>query len=53
MWILGYKSCDADTDMWVKPEFRPEDKLDYYSYISCYADDTLCIHHDPENVLNK
>ena len=30
---LGYKSCDADLDMWMKPECRPEEKLGYYSYI--------------------
>ena len=50
---LGYKSCDADSDLWLKPEFRPGDKLEYYSYILCYVDDILCIHHDPDDVLNK
>ena len=24
---LGYKSCDADPDLWMKPEFKPYDKL--------------------------
>ena len=37
----------------MKAEYRPEDKLEYISYIFCYVDDILCIHHDPDNVLNK
>ena len=37
----------------MKPEFRPQDKLEYYSYILCYVDNFLCIHHNPEDVLNK
>ena len=48
---LGYKSHDDD-NLWMKPEFRPEDKLEYYSYILCYADGILCIHHEPDNILN-
>ena len=36
----------------MKPETTPEDKLEYYSYILCNADDILCIHLDPDDVLN-
>ena len=36
----------------MKAQYRPEDKLQYYSYILCYANDILCI-HDPDDVLNK
>ena len=43
---LGYCSC-------MKAQYRPDDKLAYYSYILCYVDDILCIHHDPDDVLNK
>ena len=53
MWELGYCSCNADSDLWRKAQYRPEDKLEYYSYILYYVDDTLCIHHDPDDVLNK
>ena len=53
MWELGYSSCHADPDLWMKAQFRPEDKLEYYSYILCYVDDILCIHHDQDDVLNK
>ena len=37
----------------MKPEYKLEDKLGYYSYTLCYVDDILCIHHDPDNVWNK
>ena len=53
MWELGYCPCDADPDPWIKAQDRPEDKLQYYSYILCYVDDILCIHHNPDDVLNK
>ena len=38
-------SNDAGPDLWMKAE--------YYSYILCYMDDKLCIHQDPDGVLNK
>ena len=47
---LGYKSCDSDPEPWMKPEFRPEDKLEYHLYILCYVDDILCIHHEPDDI---
>ena len=37
----------------MKPDFRPEDKLEYYTYIIHSVDDILCIHHEPAGVLNK
>ena len=50
---LGYCFFDADSDLWIKAQYMHEDKLEYYSYIICYVDDILCIHHDPDDVLNK
>ena len=50
---MGYQSCNADPDLWMMAEYRPENKLEYYSYILYYVDDILRIHHDPDNVLNK
>ena len=78
---LGYTSCPAEPDLWMKQVVRPEyandsdpgdieagkdaqkkkpskkekkkqrnkddgDKM-YWSYVLCYVDDILCIHHDP------
>ena len=35
---LVYLSCKADLDIWLKPEIRPEDGVQYYSYLLCYDD---------------
>jgi hypothetical protein len=43
---MGYQSCKADPDVWFKAETRPNDGFKYYSYLLCYVDDVLCIHHD-------
>jgi hypothetical protein len=43
---LGYQSCKADADVWLKAETRPSDGFKYYSYVLCYVDDVLCVHHD-------
>ena len=29
---LGYESCKADPDLWLKPEIRPEDGAKYYTH---------------------
>ena len=47
---LGYKSCDADPDLWMNPEFRPEIK-EFVIFM-------LCRWHPlhpsyPDDVLNK
>ena len=48
---LGYESCKADSDLWLKPETRPEDGVKYCSYLLCYVDGILCIHHNADAVL--
>ena len=50
---MGYTSCKADPDLWLKKETSPDNKLKYYSYILCYVDDILCIHHDAMTILNE
>ena len=47
---LGY-SCKADLDLWLKPEIRSEDGVKCYSYLLCYVDDILCIHHNANSML--
>ena len=49
---LRYQSCKADPDLWLKPEIRPEDGVKYYSYLLCYVDDILCIHHNADAMLD-
>ena len=53
LWALEYQSCDADPDLWMKAEYRLDNKLEYNSYILCYVVGIICIHHDPYGVLNK
>ena len=49
---IGYVSCLADPDLWMKPEVDADgDK--YYSYILCYVDDVLIADHDAMKVMNK
>jgi hypothetical protein len=50
---MGYTSCKADPDLWLKAPTRPEDNVCYYAYILCYVDNILCIHHDPMSVMNE
>jgi hypothetical protein len=50
---MGYTSCKADLNLWLKAMNRPEDNVHYYAYILCYIDDILCIHHDPISVMNE
>ena len=50
---LGYQSCKADMDLWLKPEIRTEDGLQYYSYSLSYVDDILCIHHNVDSMLER
>lgn len=49
---LQYQPCLADPDLWYKPEVDA-DGDPYYSYILCYVDDVLVIHHDAMPTLMK
>ncbi len=48
---MGYTSCKADPGLWLKAEKRPDDNFRFYSYILCYVDDILVVHHDSMSVL--
>jgi hypothetical protein len=50
---LGWHPCRADRDLWMKAETRPDDGVLYWVYILIYADDILCVHHDPGSPLSK
>ena len=47
---LGHESCKTDLDLWLKPEVRPEDGVQFYSYPLCYVDDILSVHHNADAV---
>ena len=48
---LGYKPCLADPDIWLKAQ--NQDGIYYYSYILCYVDDIMVIHHDARPILDR
>ena len=52
--LLGYKSSEADGDVWMKRDFKPNGEP-YYKYMICYVDDLLHIGFKPKEdtaVLN-
>ena len=51
MAALGYKPCLEDPDLWLKAQ--NQDGIDYYSYILCYVDDIMVIHHDAIPILDR
>ena len=48
---LVYVTCIAYSDLWIKAEVTPDDRYDYYSYIICYVDFIMVIHHAASGVL--
>ena len=48
---MAYKSFKAGTDLWLKPEIRPEDGVQYYSNLLYYVNEILCIHHNADTML--
>ncbi len=50
---MGYTSCKADPDLWLKAETQPDNNFRYYAYILCYVNDILVIHHDAMSILDK
>jgi Reverse transcriptase (RNA-dependent DNA polymerase) len=49
---LGYKSCLADNDVWMRPNAKLNG-FKYYEYVLVYTDDILSISHHPLDVLTK
>ena len=49
---LGFTSCPADPDVWMRPAVK-EDGGEYWEYILLYTDDSLCISEHPERTLRN
>ena len=48
---MGYRSCRADPDVWLKPSTTKSGRQ-YYSYILAYVDDILVLHEEPEMIMD-
>eukprot|EP00804_Cyclotella_cryptica_P023959 CCRYP_010055-RA/>CCRYP_010055-RA protein AED:0.45 eAED:0.45 QI:0/-1/0/1/-1/1/1/0/115 len=49
---MGYVSCPADPDLWLKEQTDRKGRK-YYSYILCYVDDLLVVHHNPKRIMDR
>ena len=52
MHFLGFKSCPADPDVWMRPAIK-SDGTSVYDYVLLYTDDTLVISENAENILRN
>ena len=49
---MGYKSCLADPDLWMR-QTKLDNGTEYYEYILLYVDDCLVISEHPDQALKK
>lgn len=49
---LGFKSCIADYDVWMRPCVKSNGDP-FYEYLLVYTDDLLCISNNPREILNN
>ena len=49
---LGFVSCKADPDLWMRST-KGSNGMEYYEYMLLYVDDTLCISEYPEECLKS
>jgi Reverse transcriptase (RNA-dependent DNA polymerase) len=47
---LGFKSCPADPDVWMRPAMNA-DGGEYWEYVLLYVDDVLCVSENAERIL--
>ena len=49
---MGFKSTEADPDVWLRPAVKPDGE-EYYEYVLCYVDDVLGISMNAREVLQE
>jgi hypothetical protein len=49
---LGFQSCLADADVWLRPATK-SDGSEYYEYVLLYTDDALVISENAERILRN
>ena len=52
MEFLGFKSCVADPDVWMRPAVK-SDGSEYWEYVLLYCDDALVISEHGEKILRE
>ena len=50
--FLGFTSCQADPDVWMRAATKP-DGVEYFEYVLLYVDDCLVISHKPVEILRE
>ena len=49
---LGYKTSEADADVWMKRDFKLNGDP-YYKYMLCYEDDLLHMRFNPKEDMDE
>ena len=49
---MGYQSCLADPDLWMRVS-KMDNGLDYYEYVLLYVDDCLVVSQHPKDTLTR
>ena len=49
---MGFQSCKADPDVWLRPSVKANG-VEYYQYVLLYTDDILAIMEEPERFLRE
>ena len=49
---IGFVSCPADPDVWMRPN-KKSDGSKYWEYVLLYVDDTLCVSHQAEHTIRN
>ena len=52
MTSLGFKSCDADPDVWMRPSTNKHG-MEVYEYVLLYTDDCLVISNKGEEIIRN
>ena len=49
---LGFTSCLADPDVWMRPALK-KDGTEHYEHVLLYVDDALAISEDGESIMRN
>ena len=49
---LGFRSCKADPDVWMRQAVKPSDGTEYWEYLLLYVDGALVISMNTKSIIN-